>query len=93
MTESIGATRDLPCLLDLSGIPFIPPPSSADMPYDQQFTYGVVSEGLFAESLRKFCAKFAEILLKIRLIASAKGAEILRKVCGNSQKFAESFLQ
>ena len=30
------------------------------MPYIYIYIYGVVSEGFFAESLRKFCAKFAE---------------------------------
>ena len=30
----------------------------------QQFTYGVVSEGVVAESLRKFCGNFAEICKK-----------------------------
>ena len=52
----------------------------------QQFTYGVVSEGVFAESLRKFCGKVAEICKEMRFIAPGKGAEILREVCGN---FAE----
>ena len=52
----------------------------------QQFTWGVVSEGFFAESLRKFCRKFAELCREIRSIAPGKGAEILRKVCRN---FAE----
>ena len=61
---------------------------------NQQLTYGVVSEGFFAENsaeiLRKFRGKFAET---IRFIAPGKGAEMLRKVCGNSRKFAENFLQ
>ena len=52
----------------------------------QQLTYGVVSEGVFAESLRKFCGKFAETT-----------SYCARKGCGNSveisRKFAESFLQ
>ena len=57
--------------------------------YVQQFTYGVVSEGVVAESLRKFCGNLQEI----RFIASGKGAEILRKVCGNFVEIAENFLQ
>ena len=52
----------------------------------QQLTYGVVSEGVFAESLRKFCGKFAETTFYCA-----------RKGCGNSaeisRKFAENFLQ
>ena len=44
----------------------------------QQFTYGVVCEGFFGESLRKFCGKFAEIW-KMRFVASGKGAEILQQ--------------
>ena len=57
------------------------------MPKGQQFTYGVVSEGFFAESLRKFCGKFAEICKEMRFIVPGKGAEILRKVRGNLWKF------
>ena len=49
----------------------------------EQFTYGVVSEGVFAESLLKFCGNFAK---QIHVILSGKGAEILRKACGT---FAE----
>ena len=45
--------------------------------------YGVVSEGVFAESLR---GNSAESSRKLRFIAPGKGAEILRK-------FAENFLQ
>ena len=52
----------------------------------QQLTYGVVSEGVFAESLRKFCGKFTETTFYCA-----------RKGCGNSaeisRKFAENFLQ
>ena len=47
--------------------------------YYQQLTYGVVSEGFFAESLRKFCGKFAENYVLLR-------QERARKFCG---KFAE----
>ena len=57
----------------------------------QQFTYGVVSEGVFAESLRKFCGKFAEICKEVRFIAPGKGAEILRKVCGNFAEICGKF--
>ena len=53
----------------------------------QQFTYGVVSEGVVAEILRKFCGNLQEI----RFIASGKGAEILRKVCGNFVEIAKIF--
>ena len=42
------------------------------------YAYGVVSEGVFAESLRKFCGKFAENTL----YCARKGAEILRKAVG-----------
>ena len=48
----------------------------------QLFTYGVVSEGVFAEILRKVRGN-----KKTRFIASGKGAEILQKVCGNLRKF------
>ena len=51
----------------------------------QPFTYGVVSEGFFAEILRKIHGN----LQKMRAIASGKGAEILRKFRGNLWKFAE----
>ena len=57
----------------------------------QQFTYGVVSEGVFAESLRKFCGKFAEICKEMRFIAPGKGVEILRKVCGNFAEICGKF--
>ena len=57
----------------------------------QQLTYGVVSEGVFAESLRKFCGNSAEISRKLRIIAPGKGAEILRKVCGNFTKICGTF--
>ena len=48
----------------------------------QQFTYGVVSEGVVAESLRKFCGNFAEICKKYVSLRQ----ERVRKFCG---KFAE----
>ena len=57
----------------------------------QQFTYGVVSKGVFAESLRKFCGKFAEICKEMSFIAPEKGAEILRKVCGNFAEICGKF--
>ena len=57
----------------------------------QQFTYGVVSEGVFAESLRKFCGKFAGNLQRNAFIAPGKGAEILRKVCGNFAELCGKF--
>ena len=48
----------------------------------QQLTCGVVSEGVFAESVRKFCGKFPETTFYC-----------VRKGCGNSaeslRKFAE----
>ena len=59
--------------------------------YAQQFTYGVVREGVFAESLRKFCGKFAEICKEMRFVAPGKGAEILRKVCGNFAEICGKF--
>ena len=56
----------------------------------QQLTYGVVSEGFLAESLRKFCRNSAESSRKLR-------QERVRKFCGKfaeiSRKFAENFLQ
>ena len=73
--------------------------------FDQQFTYGVVSERFFVENLQKFCRTFAEICGKINIniyihiylylyfIASGKGAEILRKVCRNFVEICENFLQ
>ena len=61
----------------------------------QQFTYGVVSEGFFAESLRKFCGKFAEIFRRRRYVLLRQ--ERVRKFCGKfaeiSLKVAENFLQ
>ena len=60
-------------------------------PFSQQFTYGDVSEGLFAESLRKVCGKFMEISRKVLFIASGKGAEILRKVCRNFAEICGTF--
>ena len=56
----------------------------------QQFTYGVVSEGVFAESLRKFCGKFEEICKEIRFIAAGKGVEILQKFCRKSSAMTPS---
>ena len=58
---------------------------------NQQLTYGVVSEGVFAESLRKFCGISAESSRKLRSIAPGKGAEILRKVCGNFAEICGKF--
>ena len=58
---------------------------------DQQLTYGVISEGVFAESLRKFCGNSAESSRTIRFIAPGKGAEILRKVCGNFTEICGKF--
>ena len=56
----------------------------------QQFIYGVVSEGVFVESLRKFCGKFAEICKKKESYCARKGcghsAESLLKFCGNLRK-------
>ena len=57
----------------------------------QQLTYGVVSEGVFAESLRKFCGNSAERSRKLRFIAPGKGAESLRKVCGNFAEICGNF--
>ena len=48
----------------------------------QQLTYGVVSEGVVAESLRKFCGNFAEICREYVSLHQ----ERVRKFCG---KFAE----
>ena len=39
--------------------------------------------GLLAKGFLKFCGNSAESSRKIRFIASGKGVEILRKVCGN----------
>ena len=52
---------------------------------NQQFTYGVVSEEVFAESLRKFCGKFAKISQKYLLLRQERvlRAEILRKFADN----------
>ena len=55
----------------------------------KEFTYVVVSEGVFAEILRKVYW----YLQKCRFIASGKRAEILRKVAEISRKCAETFLQ
>ena len=51
-----------------------------------QLTYGVVSEGVFAESLRKFCGKFAETTFYCARKGRGNSTEI-------SRKFAENFLQ
>ena len=56
--------------------------SGASKSLSQQFTYGVVSEGVVAESLRKFCGDFAEICKKYVPLRQ----ERVRKFCG---KFAE----
>ena len=53
---------------------------------NQQLTYGVVSEGFFAESLRKFCREFAETTFCCARKGCGKFAEI-------SRKFVENFLQ
>ena len=56
----------------------------------QQFTYGVVSEGVFAESLWKFCGKFAEICKICVLLRQ----EMVQKFCGKLRKFCvENVLQ
>ena len=47
----------------------------------QQFTYGIVSDGGFAESLRKFCGKLAEICPK-KYVLLCQGR--VRKFCGKS---------
>ena len=49
----------------------------------QQFTYGVVSEGVFAESLRKFCGKLRKFYQKYVLLRQ----ERVRKFCGKLQTF------
>ena len=60
---------------------------------NQQFTYGVVSEGVFAESLRKLCEFLRKFAKKCVLLRH----ESLRNFCGKfaeiSWKFAENFLQ
>ena len=69
--------------------PYSPLSSYLCDPHFQQFTYGVVSEGVFAESLLKFCGKFAKIYAKITkkkrnvLMRQEKGA----KFCGKLRKF------
>ena len=54
--------------------------SQLDKQLGEGNTSGVVSEGVFAESLQKFCGKFA--IFFFRLIVLGKGAEILRNFCG-----------
>ena len=49
-------------------------------------TYGVVSEGVFAESLRKFCGKFAETTFHCARKGCGNSAESLRKFRGNLRK-------
>ena len=49
----------------------------------QQLTYGVVSEGGFAASLRKFCGKFAETTFYCARKGCGNSAEILRKIFCN----------
>ena len=55
-------------------------------PFPQQLTYGVVSEGVFAESLRKFCGKFAETRFYCARKGCGNSAESLRKFRGNLRK-------
>ena len=43
---------------------FLPEICAKKGQFCQQFTYGVVSEGVFAQRLRKFCGKFAQISTK-----------------------------
>ena len=49
------------------------------------YTYGIVSEGVFAASLQKFCRKFAEICTKKKKNVSLR-QERVRKFCGKLQK-------
>ena len=68
-----------------SFVTFLSSPFGAGPFWSQQFTYGVVSEGVFAESLRKFCGKFAEIFKKYALVRQERA----RKFCGKLRNFAE----
>ena len=52
----------------------------------QQLTYGVVSEGVFAEILRKFCGKFADNTFYCARKGCGNSAESLRKFHGNLRK-------
>ena len=56
------------------------------MDKNQQLTYGVVSEGVFAESLRKFCGKFADNTFYCARKGCGNSAESLRKFHGNLRK-------
>ena len=62
--------------------PILPLSGYSATPLSQQFTYGVVSEGLFCGKFAEFCGNFPENCKRIRFIASGKGAESLQKVCG-----------
>ena len=63
---------------------------SSEIGRNQQFTYGLVSEGVFAES-SQILRKVRGNLQNIRFIASGKGAEILWKVVEISRKFCGKF--
>ena len=75
--------------------PFITPPLVCTQ--DQQFTYGVVSEGVVAETLQKFCGKFAEIaqdpaeLYFQRIAKGAGGKGPLQKTSKIVKKFFDTF--
>ena len=53
---------------------------------NQRLTYGVVSEGVFAESLWKFCGKFADNTFYCARKGCGNSAESLRKFHGNLRK-------
>ena len=59
--------------------------------FNQQFTYGVVSEGIFVEILRKIRVHLQKKTKKTTFLAPGKGAEILRKVCGNFAEICGTF--
>ena len=89
-------------LMDMSrlshrGIPFVLRSRSPTAGHNKtgrsdfrQLTYGVVSEGVSAERVRKFCGKFAENTFYCTTKGCGNSAESLRKFRGNLR---ENFLQ
>ena len=58
----------------------------------QQFTSGVVSKRVSAESLQKFCFKLCRNLQKICSIAPGKGTEILQRSLRKFRRILRKFL-
>ena len=70
----------------IRGVESTPDPDTFEKCPLQQLTYGVVSEGVFAEILRKFCGKFAETTFYCARKGCGNSAESLRKFRRNLRK-------